>query len=185
MKCCGLILWLNGLSQERGIKPLGAQAFQNAVIDDAIHLRRSAENPEVLTRRTGDDGVFVIVSDLDDPVIAPEWPEEADLEFGVCLVIHHACPAADLFDRAIEAAHATGVDDINVAVFAQRIAGARGCAFTLKTLGNCRDFKPVAQIALEIDPGDRLQRRLSGRFGGAGKLIANCVPEFTHRVASQ
>jgi hypothetical protein len=67
-----------------------AQAIDDGLVGRVGHRRRPAQDPEILAPGVADDGPRVARVEVDDPVIAPERAEEADLELRVRRRVDHA-----------------------------------------------------------------------------------------------
>ncbi len=68
-RLCSGLRWLQGFSQASKIVILLFQALKYCVIAAGIHLRLSAENPQVGPLRMSHHGKFVIEPTVDDPII--------------------------------------------------------------------------------------------------------------------
>jgi len=117
------------------------------------------KHPQIAAARFANDRPTVIVCMIQDPVIAVEWPEEADLELRVRSPVDNLGAAPGFLGAAVRAP--ASIHDIDAAVSAQRVSGRyAGSARPFETLVVTRDFEPNAEITLQID-GLR-------RFGHAG-----------------
>ena len=103
-----------------------------------------------------DDGELVVSAEVDDPVVAPEGPEEGDLELGVGGLVDHARPALHRGDRTVQPPLVAAIPDADLAVFALRVGGLRGGAALLKTLREAGNLEPGTGVAVEVDLGDGL-----------------------------
>jgi len=115
-----------------------------------------------------DHGVAVLLVQLDDPVVAPERPEETHLQFGVGGGVDHPRPALGDILLAVETFQEAAVDHVDIAVLAQRVPGGGAGTALLETVRKAGDLVPCAHIARNVDPLYRLQRRQSLALGGAG-----------------
>ncbi len=96
-----------------------------------------------------DDGVLVAGAEGDDPVVAPEGLEEANLELGVGAAIDDAGSAASHFFGPVERGFAATVDDGDLAVRAHGVGGRGSSAAALERLREARDLYCCAPLRRE------------------------------------
>jgi hypothetical protein len=120
------------------------------------HFWGAAEYPEVLPVRGANNGVFILLAEVDDPVISAERPEKRDLELGIAVFVDHPGAATGLTQTAILLVPAS-VYYIYLTVRAKGIHGGTVLAAFLETVRVTTDFVPQADIAMQIDMGNGLQ----------------------------
>ena len=85
-------MWLERDPQLGDVVTLSGQALEDSGVDKRVHGARATENPQVLPVRMTNDRISVLGVEIDDPVVAPERPEEGHLEFGFALAISYHVP---------------------------------------------------------------------------------------------
>ena len=76
--------------------------------------------------------VAVIVGEIDDPVLPPEWPEELNFQLSVTRVLHNKCLALDIGLLAVYTVPVTSVLHNYIILISQCIFSIRAIASFLK-----------------------------------------------------
>ena len=121
-----------------------------------VNFRGAAEYPEVSPVGGSNNGVFILPTEVDDPVISPEGPEKRHLETGVAVFVDYPGTSLGLTQTTILLVAAT-VYHIYLPVRTNCIHGGTVLAAFLETVRVTADFVPKADIAMKIDVGDGLQ----------------------------
>ena len=148
---------LEGLLDLGEVVALAGHKPEKVLVERGIHLRRPAEDPQILPAGVTDDSPRIVGGKPDDPIGPTERPEEPDLELGVGCPVDQPGLAAHLAHVPVERPLATGVDDLDVSVLSERVLGRHAHAALLEPLGNGCDLVPGAKVSLEVDRGDDLE----------------------------
>ncbi|RWW49197.1 hypothetical protein BHE74_00044674 [Ensete ventricosum] len=114
--------------------------------------------PEVSAGGLADEGVLIVVVEVEHPVVADDGEDgeerghvELDLELG--LVAGGVGPVGGALDGSASAAAPGLVEDVDGAVGAQRVSGARvGPVPRLEAGGEGGDLVPPPHVPLQVDP---------------------------------
>ena len=147
---------LERLFEARRIEFGSRHALNDAVVGRRVEHRRTAQNPEVVARRHADDGVFVVLSDLENPVVARET---ADVERELGRRIRQRRARCTLTQLAVERTEVALVLEIEASI-AQRIERDGPRAFRLREARQLRDLVPLAVKAREVDVVGDVERLL-------------------------
>ena len=174
--------WAGGSSATGRADSLGLKALEDARVDGVFHGRRAAQDPKVVPTGMSHHGVLVVLAQVDDPVVAPEGPEEGHLELGVGGGVDHARATLGRIFFSLQGSLATAVDDADLSVIAQGVGRGGAGASLLESLGIARDLKPGAGVSRQIDLGDRLE---GGRPRRSVVVVAQALVINPHKITNR
>lgn len=107
---------MRGLSEPFHLVTLSTKSNEDLVILLTVEDRSPAQDPEVVATRVSNHCERVVIRQVNNPVIAPEWTEETHFEFSMGNRIDNTSKAFYRVLIACERVFAAAVHDIDIAV---------------------------------------------------------------------
>jgi hypothetical protein len=130
-------------------------------------LPLAAENPEIGSFGMPDDRIFVIRTQIDNPVVTGKWPKEPDFELGAGPLVDNPCFSFGTSQLAVERFVTALVEHLDFAVLAERIGRHAGDTSLLKALRKAGNLIPCAHISFNFNFLNCLQWRWAIRDGSS------------------
>jgi|TARA_B100001750_G_C15260612_1_gene472470 hypothetical protein len=135
------------------------KTLKDALIDGFLHGRGATQNPKIIPARMAHDSVIVFLAEIDNPIITPEGPEKAHLQFGIRPAINDpGTPTSRVF-RPVYGPLTASVNDVNLPVLTKNVRRCGGGASSLEALRIIGDLVPGTCIALKVYVGHRFKWR--------------------------